>query len=40
MSNKVAKLTLDGSAEPIDLPVLSGTLGPDVVDVGGLTAKG
>jgi len=40
MSNKVAKLTLDGSAESIDLPVLSGTLGPDVIDVGGLTAKG
>lgn len=40
MSNKVAKLTLDGSAESIDLPVFSGTLGPDVIDVGGLTAKG
>jgi citrate synthase len=40
MSNKVAKLTLAGSAESIDLPVYSGTLGPDVVDVGGLVAKG
>lgn len=40
MSNKVATLTFDASAESIDLPVLSGTMGPDVVDVGGLTAKG
>ncbi len=40
MSEKKATLTIDGIDEPIDLPVYSGTIGPDVVDVGGLTAKG
>lgn len=40
MTNKVAKLTLDGDTETIELPIYSGTIGPDVVDVGGLTAKG
>jgi len=39
MSNKKATLTIDGIADPIELPVYSGTLGPDVVDVGGLTAQ-
>jgi citrate synthase len=33
-----AQLTIDG--ETIDLPIRSGTLGPDVIDVGQLTAKG
>jgi citrate synthase len=40
MSERKATLTLDGLDEPLELPVMSGTIGPDVVDVGGLTAKG
>ncbi len=33
MTDKIAKLSVDGLSKPIELPVLSGTLGPDVVDV-------
>ncbi len=33
-----AQLTIDG--ETIELPILSGTAGPDVIDVGKLTAQG
>jgi citrate synthase len=40
MSDKKATLTIDGVDEPIALPIYSGKLGPDVIDVGGLTAKG
>jgi citrate synthase len=40
MTSKVAKLILDENDAAIDLPVLKGTIGPDVIDVGGLTAKG
>jgi citrate synthase len=40
MSDKSATLSVDGLDEPVELPIYSGTLGPDVVDVGGLTAKG
>jgi citrate synthase len=40
MSEKSATLKVDGLDETIELPIYSGTLGPDVVDVGGLTAKG
>ena len=40
MTGKKAQLSVDGIAEPIDLPVYEGTTGPDVVDVRGLTAKG
>ena len=40
MSDKKASLTIDGENEAIELPIYSGTLGPDVVDVGGLTAQG
>ena len=40
MSDRKATLKLDGVDDPIELPIYSGTLGPDVVDVGGLTAKG
>ncbi|CAH0990501.1 Citrate synthase [Sinobacterium norvegicum] len=40
MSERKATLTLDGLDTPLELPVMSGTIGPDVVDVGGLTAKG
>ena len=37
-TGKTAQLTIDGRT--IDLPVLSGTEGPDVIDVGKLTAEG
>ncbi|MCB1615419.1 MAG: citrate synthase [Pseudomonadales bacterium] len=40
MSDKKAHLEIDGIEGKIELPVYSGTLGPDVVDVRGLTAKG
>ncbi len=36
---KKAILTIEGR-EPIELPIYAGTLGPDVVDVSSLTAKG
>ena len=39
MADKKAQLIIEGAA-PIDLPVYSGTLGPDVVDVRGLTSEG
>ena len=40
MSDKKATLSIDGKDEAIELPIYSGTLGPDVVDVGALTSKG
>jgi len=40
MSDKKASLQVDGLDEAIELPIYSGTIGPDVIDVGGLTAKG
>ena len=40
MSQKKATLTIDGVEGSIDLPVYSGSIGPDVIDVGGLTSKG
>lgn len=40
MTDKKAHLTIDGLDETIDLPVYSGSLGPDVVDVAALTGKG
>ncbi|MEP4484678.1 MAG: citrate synthase [Halioglobus sp.] len=40
MSEKKATLSIDGIDESIELPIYSGKLGPDVIDVGGLTAKG
>lgn len=40
MTDRKATLTVDGIDEPIELPIYSGTLGPDVVDVAGLTKKG
>ena len=43
MSEKKATLNItaeDGSQHGIDLAVHTGTLGPDVVDVGSLTANG
>ncbi|WP_108125348.1 citrate synthase [Saccharospirillum mangrovi] len=39
MTDKTAKLVIEGR-DPIELPVLSGTMGPDVVDVRSLTANG
>lgn len=40
MSDKKALLTVDGLDAPLELPVYSGTIGPDVVDVSSLTANG
>ncbi|MEH6587864.1 MAG: citrate synthase [Halioglobus sp.] len=40
MSDKKATLSIDGIDEAIELPIYSGTIGPDVVDVGSLTGKG
>ena len=40
MSDKKATLSIDGIDQAIDLPIYSGTLGPDVVDVGSLTGQG
>ena len=40
MSDKKASLHVDGIDEAIELPIYSGSIGPDVIDVGGLTAKG
>ncbi|MDX9873930.1 MAG: citrate synthase [Spongiibacteraceae bacterium] len=39
MTDKKARLALEGK-DPIDLPIHSGTLGPDVVDVSPLLANG
>ena len=39
MADKKAQLIIEGAA-PIELPVYSGTLGPDVVDVRSLTSEG
>ncbi|WP_280547550.1 MULTISPECIES: citrate synthase [unclassified Halomonas] len=40
MADRKATLTVDGLETPIDLPIYSGTLGPDVIDVRGLSAEG
>lgn len=40
MTDKKATLTVDGLDDPIDLPVYSGSTGPDVIDVTALTGKG
>ena len=40
MADRKATLTVDGLDKTIELPVYSGTLGPDVVDVRGLGAEG
>ncbi|MHA7878198.1 MAG: citrate synthase [Saccharospirillum sp.] len=39
MTDKTAKLVIEGR-DPIELPVYSGTLGPDVIDVRSLTGNG
>ncbi len=40
MSERKATLKVDGIDQVMELPIYSGTLGPDVIDVGGLTAEG
>lgn len=40
MSDKIARLNIDGYDETIELPVLSGTSGPDVIDVRTLGGHG
>lgn len=40
MADRKATLTVDGLDKPIELPVYSGTMGPDVIDVRGLGADG
>ncbi|WP_300273841.1 citrate synthase [Halomonas sp.] len=40
MADRKATLTVDGLEKTIELPVYSGTLGPDVIDVRGLGAEG
>ena len=40
MSDKKARLSIDGVENPIDLPVYEGSTGPDVVDVSSLVGKG
>ncbi len=40
MSEKKATLNIEGIDEPLELNIYSGTVGPDVVDVSSLTAKG
>ncbi len=40
MADKKAILTVPGLEEPIDLPIYSGSVGPDVIDVRGLTSQG
>src|SRR5476649_1999446 len=39
MADKKAQLIIEG-ADPVELPILTGTVGPDVIDVRGLTATG
>lgn len=40
MSDRKARLSIDGSDEVIEFDVHSGTIGPDVINVGSLTSKG
>ena len=40
MADRKATLTVDGLDKTIELPMYSGTLGPDVIDVRGLGAEG
>ena len=39
-TSKHATLAIDGVDAPIELPIYSGSLGPDVIDVGKLTGQG
>ena len=38
--SQTAKLTIPGVDNPIELPIYSGKIGPDVIDVGKLTSQG
>ena len=40
MTDKTVTLNIDGIDEAVQLPMYSGTIGPDVIDVGKLTSKG
>jgi citrate synthase len=40
MAERTARLQIDGEPESIELPIHSGTEGPNVIDVSALTAKG
>ena len=40
MTDRKARLSIDGSDETIEFDVHSGTVGPDVIDVGSLVSKG
>jgi citrate synthase len=40
MADRKAELTIDGLSESIELPMYSGSYGPDVIDVSSLTSKG
>lgn len=40
MTNRKAILSIDGQDKKIELPIHSGTLGPDVIDVSALTSEG
>ena len=40
MSDKKARLSIDGIEETIELPVYEGTTGPDVIDVRSLVSRG
>jgi citrate synthase len=39
-AKRTATLSIEGAAEPIDLPIYEGAEGPDVIDVGKLTSQG
>lgn len=40
MADKKAQLSIDGLDETLELPIYEGTIGPDVIDVRSLVAKG
>ena len=40
MSEKTAKISIDGFEKSIELPILPGSVGPDVIDVAGLLENG
>jgi len=40
MTDKKATLSIEGQADAIELPIHTGTLGPDVIDVASLTGNG
>ena len=40
MADRQAQLTVDGLDTTLTLPIHSGTIGPDVIDVASLTSKG